>query len=155
MAPIDNFHATGMRFLSNFYLVNVTAWQLTFPSLEHAYVACKTRVQAERELISTLPTPGEAKKFGRGIKMQGRIISLRPDFDDHKVEWMGKLLERKFTHPDLMERLKATSPRELIEGNRWHDNFWGDCYCAKCSAIPGKNLLGQMLMEIRESGKIQ
>ena len=39
-------------------------------------------------------------------------------------------------------------PRELIEKNYWHDNFWGVCTCGKCST--GKNHLGTILIQVRE-----
>jgi len=46
--------------------------------------------------------------------------------------------------------LLATLDAELIEGNAWHDNFWGDCFCEKCRDIEGLNVLGNILMRIRE-----
>ena len=46
-------------------------------------------------------------------------------------------------------RLLSTSNATLVEGNWWHDNFWGDCYCPKCKGIPGANTLGRLLMELR------
>ena len=42
---------------------------------------------------------------------------------------------------------------ELIEGNTWSDNFWGDCHCPKCRGIKGENNLGKLLMKIREDYK--
>jgi hypothetical protein len=37
-----------------------------------------------------------------------------------------------------------------LEGNNWHDNTWGNCLCDKCKGIEGKNLLGNILMQVRE-----
>jgi hypothetical protein len=37
----------------------------------------------------------------------------------------------------------------LIEGNWWHDNFYGSCTCNKC-VNKGENNLGKILMKIRE-----
>jgi predicted NAD-dependent protein-ADP-ribosyltransferase YbiA (DUF1768 family) len=43
----------------------------------------------------------------------------------------------------------------MIEGNWWHDNFWGDCYCNNKSGKhpeclkPGLNKLGLLLMNLR------
>jgi predicted NAD-dependent protein-ADP-ribosyltransferase YbiA (DUF1768 family) len=45
--------------------------------------------------------------------------------------------------------LLATGDEELIEGNTWHDNTWGNCVCQKCQDIPGRNMLGMLLMELR------
>jgi ribA/ribD-fused uncharacterized protein len=75
----------------------------------------------------------------------------RPDWEDVKVEVMRSVLTAKFLqNPDLCQRLKATTPRRLIEGNTWHDNFWGICQCDfGCFAVLGQNRLGHLLMELR------
>jgi predicted NAD-dependent protein-ADP-ribosyltransferase YbiA (DUF1768 family) len=52
-------------------------------------------------------------------------------------------------HLDLKELLLATGDHELIEGNKWHDTFWG-----VCDGI-GQNYLGKILMEIRTIFKIR
>ena len=47
----------------------------------------------------------------------------------------------------MKEKLIATRPAILIEGNYWNDNFWG-------SDPPdgnGKNWLGKILMEERDN----
>ena len=43
----------------------------------------------------------------------------------------------------------TTGDAELIEGNTWHDNYWGVCSCSKCNGR-GKNRLGKLLMKVRE-----
>ena len=48
------------------------------------------------------------------------------------------------------ETLLGTSTKELVEGNYWHDNVWGDCSCEKCKNIKGQNLLGKQLMQVRQ-----
>lgn len=57
---------------------------------------------------------------------------------------MAALLAEKF-HPgsELAEKLVATSPAELIEGNTWGDRFWGVCNGK------GFNHLGRLLMQRR------
>ena len=39
----------------------------------------------------------------------------------------------------------------LIEGNYWHDNYWGNCLCPKCKEIEGQNQLGKILMKVRST----
>jgi predicted NAD-dependent protein-ADP-ribosyltransferase YbiA (DUF1768 family) len=56
---------------------------------------------------------------------------------------MEQLLRQKFAGPRAF-LLAATSPAELIEGNTWHDTFWG-----VCDGI-GENNLGRLLMKIRD-----
>ena len=66
---------------------------------------------------------------------------------------MEDYLTCKFAIPELREKLLATKDAELIEGNWWHDNFWGNCLCSKCKDIQGKNMLGKLLMKEREQIK--
>lgn len=51
----------------------------------------------------------------------------------------------------LKKKLLETGDAELIEGNYWHDNTWGQCYCPRCKNKIGENHLGKLLMKIRES----
>jgi predicted NAD-dependent protein-ADP-ribosyltransferase YbiA (DUF1768 family) len=56
---------------------------------------------------------------------------------------MRECLESKFADPELRMKLLATGSRNLIEGNRWGDTFWG------VSRGKGQNLLGVLLKELR------
>lgn len=67
------------------------------------------------------------------------------------MEVMLNCIRLKFRqHPKLKKKLLGTGDAVLIEGNTWHDNIWGDCSCPKCWNIEGKNLLGRILMQVRE-----
>ena len=66
---------------------------------------------------------------------------------------MQRGLREKFKDPELREMLLDTGDEELVEGNFWHDLWWGDCGCKKCKDVPGKNILGKLLMELREKIK--
>lgn len=91
-------------------------------------------------------TPGIAKQRGRSEK-----LPLRPDWDDVKDEIMLKLVRMKFTTKHLAVRLIETEDAELIEGNNWHDNYWGSCRCSVCSYRgSGSNKLGEILMVVRK-----
>jgi len=132
------------RFLSNFYKVDITFKDQVWPSSEHLFQASKSEDPAVRETIRLAMTPGETKAAGRKIK-------LRKDWEEVKVGVMKYILRLKFEqHPDLRNKLIGTSPHELIEGNNWHDNFWGNCSCRSCYSKPGQNVLGKLLMELRE-----
>ena len=64
---------------------------------------------------------------------------------------MLELLRLKFTqHPDLGDKLRLTGKVLLEEGNRWHDNFWGNCRCQECDDVEGRNILGKLLMKVRD-----
>jgi len=63
---------------------------------------------------------------------------------------MERVVRTKFDqNPLLAKKLLTTYPRELIEKNHWHDNFWGACTCNRCSV--GKNHLGRILMQVRSN----
>lgn len=125
------------RFLSNFWPCQIHFEGLTFPSVEHAYVAAKTTNLQHRETIRQLPSAGEAKRYGRKIK-------LRSDWEAVKLDCMLDFLEQKFALEKFGPGLLETGDRELIEGNRWGDTFWGVCEGV------GENHLGRLLMQVRD-----
>jgi ribA/ribD-fused uncharacterized protein len=130
------------RFLSNFYPSIVTLDKLDYPSVEHAYQAAKTKNLKLREVMRNCETASIAKRLGQ-------VIELRPDWELIKIFQMRNLLQQKFNIIELKEKLLQTKNYNLIEGNYWHDNFWGNCTCPKCTEIPGQNNLGKLLMQIR------
>ena len=116
---------------------------------EHFFQAKKSNDPAIRKHIAELPAPGQAKRYAR-------TVELRPNWELIKVDVMKRGLKLKFNpqlYPELSKLLIDTGDAELIEGNWWHDNFWGNCFCNNCSNIPGQNMLGKLLMEIRDSIK--
>lgn len=131
-------------FLSNFYHSPFIFDGIEYPTNEHFFQAMKTLDQEERKQIAAAPTPGKAKRMGRHVQ-------LRKDWEQVKKNVMRLGVGLKFkAHPNLAEKLIGTGDKYLIEGNSWHDNIWGSCFCDKCAAVPGRNLLGQILMEERE-----
>jgi ribA/ribD-fused uncharacterized protein len=131
------------EFLSNFYHSPFTHDGITYPTNEHFFQAMKTLDIETRKAIAAAPTPGAAKRMGRHV-------SLRPDWEKIKADVMRLGLTLKFTDAELAEKLIATGDEELVEGNWWHDNTWGNCHCTECSRKGGRNLLGMLLMELRK-----
>lgn len=129
-------------FLSNFYPSTIYHDGITYPTNEHFFQAMKTLDISERKAIAAAETPGLAKRMGRNVK-------LRSDWEKIKVDVMRLGLILKFTDAELAEKLIATGDEELVEGNWWHDNTWGNCHCTACSRKGGRNLLGMLLMELR------
>lgn len=139
------------RWLSNFYPLNdnylVTLVDDIIPhryaTVEHAYQAAKFTQPDIREMFArpTL-TPGQAKRLGRKHK-------IRDDWEEIKIGAMTDLVRQKFLDPALKELLLMTGNTLIIEGNKWHDNFWGDCSCDACEGKLGANHLGTIIMEIR------
>lgn len=133
------------RFLSNFWPCTIEYEGLIYPSTEAAYQAAKTLLITEREKFIYL-APNKAKRLGRTVK-------LRPDWDKVKLQVMEDVLRTKFEDPSLRAQLLGTGNEELVEGNYWHDNFYGFCGCKACENIPKQNHLGILLMKIREDLK--
>lgn len=128
------------RFLSNFYLCNVPYENIEYPSSEHAYQAAKCAVALNRLDIQRAPTPADAKRFGRRVK-------IRRDWEEVKIEIMKKIVLSKFqTNPTLRKMLMDTGTAHLEEGNYWGDTFWG----VVGDEGVGENHLGKILMEVRD-----
>jgi len=143
---IDQFRGE-YRWLSNFWLVDVVLDGRLYPSVEHAYQASKTLIPEERSqaAFTALSAPGMAKRAGHKVTM-------RPDWDQVKDSIMLDLVRQKFQKPELRAKLVATGHEAIVEGNTWHDNYWGICYCRRCGSV-GSNRMGQILMKVREEAQ--
>lgn len=127
-------------FLSNGYPSIVWLDNLMFGTCEHAFQAAKTLDLDERIWVKTAIKP-----FGvDGAKKRGRSVTLRPDWEDVKVDIMLDLVWHKFQLPHLRPLLLATEGETLVEGNTWNDTFWGVC------AGRGQNVLGLILTAVRD-----
>lgn len=126
------------EFLSNFYPSILIVSGESYPSVEHAFQAAKTDDLALKESIREASTAGEAKKLGRSVP-------LVQDWDQKRLDVMASLIKQKFSdHLDLKLRLLLTGEKELIEGNTWRDQFWG-----QTKDGIGENHLGKILMTVR------
>ena len=122
-------------FLSNFYTDSFGI------CVEKYYQASKTDDSVLRQKIFDAATPQKAKDLARGL----------PRKEDAK-EIMGKLERFKFLSMPERRMLLETGGAELVEGNVWHDTFWGVCNCPQHKG-EGENWLGKILMEVREELK--
>ncbi len=125
------------RFLSNFYPSEITIDNLTYKTVEHAYQASKALHISDKRKIQESKSPGEAKRLGR-------TIQLIPDWENKKLTIMEFCLRQKFLNLELKTKLINTKDSELIEGNNWGDRYWGQSPIGN-----GKNMLGILLMKIR------
>jgi hypothetical protein len=143
---IDSFKGP-FSFLSNFFPAPIKTKLGIFPTAEHLYQACKTKDHQQQLMIMQLATPAEAKKVGK-------TLTIREDWDELKIGYMRKTVEYKFMqHWYLMTKLIETNHHKIIEGNWWHDNFWGVCSCERCKG-KGLNHLGNILMNLREENTL-
>ena len=143
-----NWFKNEHRFLSNFVPVEVKLDGVTYPSVEHAYVAAKTLDLSLREKIRIIPTSGKVKRFGRKLV-------LRQDWEDVKFDVMSSLLRQKFLQEPFRTLLLETGESYLREGNYWSDRVWGCTLDPKTNTWVGENNLGIMLMRIRDHLSLQ
>lgn len=111
-----------------------------WPTSEHYFQAQKFAGTPHVEQIRLVKKPKDAAKMGRD-----RSRPLRPDWEQVKDGIMQQAVLQKFqTHTDIREILLSTGD-ELIVENSPIDYYWG------CGADgSGKNMLGQILIEVRE-----
>lgn len=133
---IENFGGE-YEFLSNFYEVPVR-YEYFYGSAEAAYQAQKATNLADKlEFLNY--TPKKAKR-------RARKILIRADWDAVKISFMRDIVFAKFIqNPYLAAKLLATGNAEIVEGNYWHDTFWG----VDAETGVGENNLGKILMEVR------
>ena len=111
-----------------------------WPTSEHYFQAQKFAGTPHADQIREVKTPKDAARMGRD-----RSRPLRSDWERVKDDIMRKAVLRKFeTHADIREVLLSTGDAPIVE-NAPGDYYWG------CGADgSGKNMLGQILMEVRE-----
>lgn len=107
---------------------------------EHYFQAQKFAGTPHADAIRQVKTPKDAAKMGRERKRP-----LRHDWEQVKDDIMRKAVLKKFeTHAGIRETLLATGDEEIVE-NSPTDYYWG------CGADgSGKNMLGKILVEVRE-----
>ena len=81
-----------------------------------------------------------AKRLGRRIPIVDRNEWNNPG----RLKAMANALYAKFKNPELMSKLSGIQG-EIVEDNTWGDTFWG-----RSNGV-GENVLGQMLMNIRDN----
>lgn len=142
-ASVVNFYRVGDEFgeFSNFAPFPITLDGQTWPTSEHYFQAMKFEDAAYREKIRKTNSPMLAARLGRSRKQK-----LRRDWESVKVGVMRVAVSAKFTqHPELRALLLSTGDAKLVE-HTVNDNYWGDCGDGS-----GKNMLGRILMELREA----
>ena len=135
------------KWLSNFEPIEIWSDGYNFPSTENAYQASKCVLVKEMKSFIDI-TPGQAQRLGQKIE--------KVSYWEHtKWDIMYRVVKQKFQDERLKKLLLATGPHELIEGNWWHDNYWGVCTCHECKDIHKQNNLGKIIMLIRHELQIK
>jgi predicted NAD-dependent protein-ADP-ribosyltransferase YbiA (DUF1768 family) len=123
----------NVEWLRNDYRKDITIGGITFPTLEHAYQASKTKDRAIKLTIATAESVREARKIGRTLKKS----------DDFGAEAaMAVLLRQKFSDTDLGEMLAKTGSVPItMEG---YDEYWGTGDTGR-----GEDVMGSLIQTLR------
>lgn len=156
-ANIINFYKAEDLYgqFSNFYLRSIEVDGVTYPSSEHYYQTQKYPDNPDivKSMMDTM-NPGIVYKIAHdknnsalyGRKdWNGKNENNENNEEPYKHIVMMKALRAKFTqHEDFKKMLLETGNKTLVE-HTTRDKYWGDGGDGK-----GKNMLGKMLMIIRD-----
>ena len=145
-------------FLSNWYPCILQRWNYTLHSSEQYFMAEKAAFFHDDEIYSEIlktDSPHKCKELGRMVR---GFNSER--WDTEKVTAMMTANRCKYMgNPDLMKKLLATGDALLVEASPY-DGIWGIKLSAEEAAKlppeewPGLNLLGKVLMALREEFRL-
>jgi hypothetical protein len=125
---------------SNFSAHPVLLKGKRWPTSEHYFQAQKFPGTPHESEILRASSPGAAARMGRD-----RRRPLRPDWEAVKDGVMLDVIRAKFTqHEELKTLLLSTGEEELIEHTS-RDHYWADGGDGS-----GKNMLGKILMKVRQ-----
>lgn len=142
LAEIRFYRATGEHgFLSNLYPGHLIFEGKRFECAEYAYQFGKPADPKIAEWLMTAPTPSLCAQVAHSLFPW----QVRPDWSQIKVDRMRAVLRAKFRfRPVMIEMLLATGDAVLIEDSKT-DAFWG---VGKKGS--GRNMLGELLMQVRQ-----
>ncbi|ATB33022.1 NADAR family protein [Melittangium boletus] len=145
MAEVINFYSVtdDYGWCSNFAPYPIKARGKMWPTTEHFFQAQKFENDSDQEEIRRANSPMLAARMGRDRKRK-----LRSDWESVKVAVMREALQAKFSqHEELARLLESTGDAKLVEHTE-NDNYWGDGGDGR-----GGNMLGRLLMELREAAR--
>ncbi|KAI1696654.1 AAA domain-containing protein [Ditylenchus destructor] len=157
---------SARSFLSNFYTAEEGLFELdgiTFVSTEQLYQMEKARFANLENFVQEIMTsvnPVEIKKLGNKVKESAGFKKAgSKKWRELSIEVMRRALEAKFVQNKVLaDRLVDTADYILIEANR-DDKFWAVGLPLQHASLKnpekwkGKNMLGKLLMELREKLK--
>lgn len=145
MSEVINFYTTKGSYgcFSNFSRHRVYLKGKWWDTSEHYFQAQKFAGTKHETDVYNANGPSEAARMGRE-----RSRPLRSDWEQVKDDIMREVVRAKFTqNKALKETLLSTGDAILVE-HTTNDSYWGDGGNGS-----GKNMLGKILMEIREELK--
>lgn len=135
------YRASGeFGFLSNLYKSPIEFEGRTFRCAEEAYQYGKPNDPAVAEWIVSAPKPHLCAAAAHSLF----VFDITPGWSDKKVPRMARVIDKKFTDPELGHKLLQTWPALLTEESN-SDAFWGIGKKGN-----GRNMLGILLVATRE-----
>lgn len=110
---------------------------------EHYFQAQKFHGTEYEDEIRLLDNPMKVAKMGRN-----RNLPLREDWEQVKDDIMYEAVYAKFSQNEELKNILLKTGTEYIVENTSDDYYWG---CGKDGS--GKNILGRILMRVREKLK--
>lgn len=141
------------RYLGNMYEAPIQVEGTNFPTVEHYFQWAKAKqfgdAAAQAKILKT-PSAKSVKSYGK------KVVGFDEDaWNEKRVSVMKTAVKAKFMqHPDLLKKLRETGDRPLAEADP-RGKFWGIGTSAETSKAkdpakwPGKNMMGNILMELR------
>lgn len=144
MSKVINFYGRSMPYFefSNFYRAPIDVDGSIWKTSEHYFQAMKFDGHPEHvRAVKEANTPMVAARTGRDTNRP-----RRSEWDEVRDDVMYKALYAKFTqHDNLKELLLNTGDATIVE-HTVNDSYWGDGGDGS-----GKNMLGVLLMKLREA----
>lgn len=130
---------------SNFAAYPIVMRGVEWRTNEHYFQAQKFAGTEHEEAIRRVASPAVAARMGRS-----RQRPLRPDWEAVKDDIMLEAIRAKFMqHPALARLLLGTGDAPIVE-HAPRDRYWGDGGDGS-----GKNMLGTLLMRVRDELRAQ
>jgi len=127
----------GYGWMSNFERSPMTIDGIVYQTNEHYYQSQRSHVKELQEWIAAAPNPFAAMKAGRALRPEEETAN----WESIKFDVMLKGLRAKYTqNPTLKQKLLDTGDAYIHEDSPT-DMVWG---------IKGKDMLGKLLMQVRE-----
>lgn len=139
------FYRTGDAYgcFSNFSAHSITIDRVEWRTSEHYFQAMKFLDPKLQNKAREINSPMDVARFGRD-----RSLPLRPDWDIVKDDIMGQAVFAKvIQNQEMFDTLLSTGNDHLVEHTQ-NDFYWADG-----GDGTGKNMLGIILMEVREAIK--
>ena len=143
METVIHFYRTSDEYgcFSNFAPFAIELAGKLWPTSEHYFQAQKFAGTEHEEAIRLAKSPMIAARMGRD-----RSKPFRADWESVKDDIMREAVSAKFSqHPEIREVLLATGKAKIVEHTE-KDSYWGDGGDGS-----GRNMLGRILMEVREA----